>query len=179
MIYSFQNKKPQLHDSVYVAPGAHIIGDVTIGEESSIWFNSVLRGDEAPIIIGKRSNVQDNSTCHLYEGSPLVLEDEVSVGHNVILHGCTLKKGSLIGMGATVLDGAVIGENAFIGANALIPSGKVIPPNTLVLGSPGKVIRELTDKDLALIQLTIDTYVQKAKDYKTEFQAVGNSPSRM
>lgn len=179
MIYSFQNKKPQLHDSVYVAPGAHIIGDVTIGEESSIWFNSVLRGDEAPIIIGKRSNIQDNSTCHLYEGSPLVLEDEVSVGHNVILHGCTLKKGSLIGMGATILDGAVIGENAFIGANALIPSGKEIPPNTLVLGSPGKVIRELTDKDLALIQLTIDTYVQKAKDYKTKFQLVGNSPSRM
>lgn len=179
MIYSFQNKIPQLHDSVYVAPGAHIIGDVTIGEESSIWFNSVLRGDEAPIIIGKRSNIQDNSTCHLYEGSPLVLEDEVSVGHNVILHGCTLKKGSLIGMGATILDGAVIGENAFIGANALIPSGKEIPPRTLVLGSPGKVIRELTDKDLALIQLTINTYVQKAKDYKTEFQAVGTSPSRM
>lgn len=172
MIYSFQNKKPQLHESVYVAPGAHIIGDVTIGEESSIWFNSVLRGDEAPIIIGKRSNIQDNSTCHLYEGSPLVLEDEVSVGHNVILHGCTLKKGSLIGMGATILDGAVIGENAFIGANALIPSGKEIPPRTLVLGSPGKVIRELTDKDLALIQLTIDTYVQKAKDYKTKFQLV-------
>jgi len=168
MIYSFQNKKPQLHDSVYVAPGAHVIGDVTIGEQSSIWFNSVIRGDEAPIIIGKKSNVQDNSTCHLYEGSPLILEDEVSVGHNVILHGCTLKKGSLIGMGATILDGAVIGENAFIGANTLIPSGKEIPPRTLVLGSPGKVIRELTDKDLALIQLTIDTYVQKAKDYKLQ-----------
>lgn len=168
MIYSFQNKRPRLHDSVYVAPGAHVIGDVTIGEESSIWFNSVIRGDEAPITIGKKSNVQDNSTCHLYEGSLLILEDEVSVGHNVILHGCTLKKRSLIGMGATILDGAVIGENAFIGANTLVPSGKEIPPRTLVLGSPGKVIRELTDKDLALIQLTIDTYVQKAKDYKQQ-----------
>lgn len=172
MIFSFQNKRPQLHDSVYVAPGAQIIGDVTIGEESSIWFNSVLRGDEAPITIGKRSNIQDNSTCHLYEGFPLILEDEVSVGHNVILHGCTLKRGSLVGMGATILDGAVIGENAFIGANTLIPSGKEIPPRTLVLGSPGKVIRELTEKDLALIKLTIDTYIQKAKDYKVDLQTI-------
>lgn len=166
MIYAYQNKKPQVHESVYIAPGAHVIGDVTIGEKSSIWFNSVIRGDEAPITIGKKCNVQDNSTCHLYEGSPLTLEDEVSVGHAVILHGCTLKKGSLIGMGATILDGAVIGEQAFIGANTLVPSGKEIPPRTLVLGSPGKVIRELTDEDLALIQLTINTYVQKAKEYK-------------
>ncbi|MHA6252252.1 gamma carbonic anhydrase family protein [Oceanobacillus sp. CAU 1775] len=174
MIFSFQNKEPKLHESVYVAPGAHIIGDVTIGEDSSVWFNSVLRGDEAPITIGKRSNVQDNSTMHLYSGFPLVLEDEVSIGHNVILHGCTIKKGALIGMGATILDGAVIGENAFIGANTLIPSGKEIPPRTLVLGSPGKVIRELTDQDFELIQLTIDTYVQKAKDYKAQLKVLKN-----
>ncbi|HLR67963.1 MAG TPA: gamma carbonic anhydrase family protein [Virgibacillus sp.] len=170
MIYSLQNKKPHIHDSAYIAPGAHVMGDVTIGEQSSIWFNSVIRGDEAPIKIGKKCNIQDNSTCHLYEESPLILEDEVSVGHNVILHGCTLKKGALIGMGSTILDGAIIGENALIGANTLIPSGKEIPPRTLVLGSPGKVIRELTDEDLNLIQLTIDTYVKKAKDFKTQLQ---------
>ncbi|WP_096201950.1 gamma carbonic anhydrase family protein [Bacillus sp. FJAT-45350] len=165
MLYPYGEKIPNVSNSVFVAPGARIIGDVTIGDESSIWFNAVLRGDEAPIKIGKRCNIQDNSTCHLYEDQPLILEDEVSVGHNVILHGCTIRKGALIGMGATVLDGAEIGEYAFIGANTLIPPGKKIPPRTMVMGSPGKVIRELTDKDFELIQLTIDTYTQKGKEF--------------
>jgi carbonic anhydrase/acetyltransferase-like protein (isoleucine patch superfamily) len=166
MLYPFLDKFPQVDKSVFVAPGAHIIGDVSIGEDSTIWFNAVLRGDEAPITIGNRCNVQDNTTCHLYEQFPLVLEDEVSIGHNVILHGCTVRKGALIGMGSTILDGAEIGEGALIGANTLIPSGKKIPPNTLVLGSPGNVVRELTEKDKALIRLTIDTYVEKGKQFK-------------
>jgi carbonic anhydrase/acetyltransferase-like protein (isoleucine patch superfamily) len=167
MLYPFLDKFPQVDKSVFVAPGARVIGDVTVGQDSTIWFNAVLRGDEAPIKIGNRCNVQDNTTCHLYEQFPLILEDEVSVGHNVILHGCTIRKGALIGMGSTILDGAEIGEGALIGANTLIPSGKKIPPRTLVLGAPGKVVRELTEKDDELIRLTIDTYVEKGKQFQS------------
>src|SRR5699024_3636355 len=170
MIYSLQNKKPNIHDSAYIAQGAHDLGDVTLGNQSGIWINSVVGGGYAPIKQCRKRNIQDKASSHRYAESTLILEDEVSVGHNVILHGCTLKKGALIGMGSTILDGAIIGENALIGANTLIPSGKEIPPRTLVLGSPGKVIRELTDEDLNLIQLTIDTYVKKAKDFKTQLQ---------
>jgi carbonic anhydrase/acetyltransferase-like protein (isoleucine patch superfamily) len=166
MLYPYNGKMPKVDETVFIAPGAHIIGDVTIGKESTVWFNAVLRGDEAPIIIGERCSIQDNSTCHLYEGAPLVVEDEVTVGHNVILHGCTIRKRSIIGMGSTILDGAEIGEECIIGANTLIPSGKKIPPRSLVVGSPGKVVREITEKDLALIQLSIDTYVQKGKEYR-------------
>jgi carbonic anhydrase/acetyltransferase-like protein (isoleucine patch superfamily) len=170
MKYTFNGKTPNVHESAFIAPGAHVIGDVTIGEGSSIWFNSVLRGDEGPISIGSKTNVQDNCTLHLYEGYPLVLEDEVSIGHNVILHGCTVKKGALIGMGSTILDGVEIGEQAFIGANTLIPPGKKIPPRVMVMGSPGKVIRELNDEDLKLIQLTIDTYYEKGQQFAAELK---------
>lgn len=170
MLYRYGGKEPNVDSSVFVAPGAHIIGDVTIGEESTVWFNAVLRGDEGPISIGKKCSIQDNVTAHLYEGFPLVIEDEVTVGHNAILHGCTVKKRCIVGMGATILDGAEIGEESIIGANTLIPSGKKIPPRSLVVGSPGKVIREITDKDVELIQLSIDTYVQKGKEYMLELK---------
>lgn len=168
MIYSYGGKTPKVDESVFIAPGAHVIGDVKIGKESTVWFNAVLRGDEAPIEIGERCSIQDNSTCHLYEGSPLIVKDEVTVGHNVILHGCTVGKRSIIGMGSTILDGAEIGEECIIGANTLIPPGKKIPPRSLVVGSPGKVVRELSDKDFQLIQISIDTYVQKGKEYKVQ-----------
>lgn len=170
MIYSYDNIKPNVDNSVFVAPGAHIIGDVQIGAESTIWFNAVLRGDEDAIRIGKRCSIQDNATCHLYKGNPLIIEDEVTVGHNVILHGCTVGKRSIIGMGSTILDGAEIGEECIIGANTLIPSGKKIPPRSLVVGSPGKVVREITEKDLQLIQLSIDTYVQKGKEFREQIK---------
>lgn len=161
MLIPFKDKKPNVHETVFLAPGSYVIGDVQVGKETSIWFNAVLRGDEDAIIIGDRCSVQDNATIHLFEGSPVVVEDEVTVGHNVILHGCTIKKRCIIGMGSTILDGAVIGEECIIGANTLIPSNKIIPPRSLVLGSPGKVVRELTNKDFELIQLSIDTYVEK------------------
>ena len=166
MLYSYHDKKPSVHESVFIAPGAHLIGDVQIGEESTVWFNAVLRGDEGPIQIGKKCSVQDNVTAHLYEGFPLFVGDEVTIGHNAILHGCTIETRCIIGMGSTILDGAIIGEESIIGANTLIPSGKKIPPRSLVVGSPGKVIREITEKDIELIQLSIDTYVQKGKEYK-------------
>nr|WP_309101700.1 gamma carbonic anhydrase family protein [Fredinandcohnia onubensis] len=161
MLIPFKDKKPNVHETVFLAPGSYVIGDVQVGKETSIWFNAVLRGDEDAIIIGDRCSIQDNATIHLFEGSPVVVEDEVTVGHNVILHGCTIKKRCIIGMGSTILDGAVIGEECIIGANTLIPSNKVIPPRSLVLGSPGKVVRVLTNKDFELIQLSIDTYVEK------------------
>ncbi|KAA9017022.1 gamma carbonic anhydrase family protein [Niallia endozanthoxylica] len=165
MLIPFKEKKPTVHETAFLAPGSYLIGDVQVGKETSIWFNAVLRGDEDVIIIGDRCSIQDNTTIHLFEGAPVVVEDEVTVGHNVILHGCTIKKRCIIGMGSTILDGAVIGEECIIGANTLIPSGKVIPPRSLVMGSPGKVVRELADKDLELIQLSIDTYVEKSYMY--------------
>ncbi|MED3994033.1 gamma carbonic anhydrase family protein [Peribacillus frigoritolerans] len=166
MIIPYNNKKPSIDDTVFVAPGAHLIGDVSIGKDSTIWFNSVLRGDEDSITIGEKCSIQDNSTIHLFEGCPVVIEDEVTVGHNVILHGCKIGKRSIIGMGSTILDNVEIGEECIVGANTLISSGKIIPPRSLVIGSPGKVVRRLNDKDLELIQLSIDTYVQKGKDFK-------------
>lgn len=171
MIVPYKGKKPEAHPSVFIAPSADLIGDILIGEESTIWFNAVLRADEGPITIGKRCSIQDNSTIHLYEGAPVVIEDEVTIGHNVILHGCKIGKRSIIGMGSTILDHADIGEECIIGANTLIPSGKKIPPRSLVVGSPGKVVRELNDKDLELIQLSIDTYVQKGYEFREIFAA--------
>jgi carbonic anhydrase/acetyltransferase-like protein (isoleucine patch superfamily) len=166
MIIPYNNKKPSIDDTVFVAPGTHLIGDISIGKESTIWFNAVLRGDEDSITIGEKCSIQDNSTIHLFEGCPVVIEDEVTVGHNVILHGCKIGKRSIIGMGSTILDNVEIGEECIVGANTLISSGKIIPPRSLVIGSPGKVVRRLNDKDLELIQLSIDTYVQKGKDFK-------------
>ncbi|RRN72265.1 gamma carbonic anhydrase family protein [Peribacillus simplex] len=166
MIIPYNNKKPSIHETAFIAPGAHLIGDISIGKESTIWFNSVLRGDEDSITIGEKCSIQDNSTIHLFEGCPVVIEDEVTVGHNVILHGCKIGKRSIIGMGSTILDNVEIGEECIVGANTLISSGKSIPPRSLVVGSPGKVVRRLNDKDLELIQLSIDTYVQKGKDFK-------------
>lgn len=174
MIVSYKGKSPAIDDKVFIAPGAKIIGDVQIGEESTIWFNTVLRGDEGLISIGKRCSIQDNSTIHLYEDAPVVVEDEVTVGHNVILHGCRVGKRSIIGMGSTILDHAEIGEECIIGANTLIPPGKKIPPRSLVVGSPGKVVRELNEKDFEIIQLSIDTYVQKGYDYREIFQNTEN-----
>lgn len=172
MILSYADKKPVVDDTVFQAPGSYIIGDVKIGKNSSVWFNAVLRGDEDTITIGESCSIQDNVTCHLYEGSPLVIEDEVTVGHNAILHGCTIKKRCIIGMGSTILDGAEIGEECIIGANTLIPAGKKIPPRSLVVGAPGKVVREIGEKELELIQLSIDTYVQKAKEYRESLKDI-------
>lgn len=166
MLISHNGKQPLVHETVFVAPGAYLIGDVKVGKESTIWFNAVLRADEGAITIGGKCSIQDNSTIHLYEGCPVTIEDEVTVGHNVILHGCKIGKRSIIGMGSTILDGAEIGEECIIGANTLIPSGKKIPARSLVVGSPGKVVRDITEKDLELIQLSIDTYVQKGYEFK-------------
>lgn len=166
MEITYATKKPVVHESVFQAPGTYIIGDVSIDEESSIWFNAVLRGDEDTISIGKRCSIQDNVTIHLFEGAPVIVEDEVTVGHQVVLHGCKIGRRTIVGMGSVILDYAEIGEECIIGANTLITQGTKIPPRSLVVGSPGKVIRSLQDKDFELIQLSIDTYVQKGKEFK-------------
>jgi carbonic anhydrase/acetyltransferase-like protein (isoleucine patch superfamily) len=162
----YKGISPAIHESVFVAPGAYLIGDVRIDEGSTVWFNAVLRGDDGPIIIGKRCSIQDNSTIHLFEGFPVEIADDVTIGHNVILHGCKIGRSSIIGMGSTLLDNVEVGEECIIGANTLLSGGIKIPPRSLVLGSPGRVVRELTDKDLQMLKMSSEHYVQKGKEFK-------------
>ncbi|MEC2054812.1 gamma carbonic anhydrase family protein [Peribacillus psychrosaccharolyticus] len=165
-VYPYKNKIPQIAESVYLAENTIITGDVTIDAESTIWFNSVIRGDVAPTIIGKKVNIQDNSILHQSPNNPLIIEDEVTIGHQVILHSCKVRKGALIGMGSIILDKAEIGEGAFIGAGSLVPQGKVIPPNTLAFGRPAKVIRELTEEDKRDMERIVNEYAEKGQYYK-------------
>ncbi|WP_078544430.1 gamma carbonic anhydrase [Litchfieldia alkalitelluris] len=167
MRYPYKDKTPNIAESVFVADFVTITGDVTIGDKSSIWFNSVIRGDVAPTIIGKRVNIQDNSCLHQSPNNPLIIEDDVTVGHQVILHSSIIRKNALIGMGSIILDGAEIGEGAFIGAGSLVPPGKKIPPNTLALGRPAKVVRELTEEDKKDMERIRTEYVEKGQYYKS------------
>ena len=166
MIYPYNGKTPQIDPSVYIADFTTISGDVTIGADSSIWFNTVIRGDVAPTIIGERVSIQDLSCLHQSPGRILLVEDDVTVGHKALLHSCVIRRGALIGMGAIILDGAEIGEGAFIGAGSLVPPGKKIPPNCLALGSPAKVVRELTDEDRADMERIVSSYIEKGRIYK-------------
>lgn len=166
MILAFDDRDPHIHPSVFIATGAVISGEVTIGENSNIWYNTVIRGDVSPTIIGRNVSIQDNCTLHQSPNIPLVIEDDAIIGHNAILHSCTVGKGALIGMGAIILDGAQIGEYAMIGAGALVPPGKVIPPRSVAIGSPAKVIREVNDADLADMKRIVRSYVDKGVLYK-------------
>jgi len=166
LFYRYKEHVPKVHQSAFVAESAAVIGNVTIGKESSVWFNATLRGDEEKITIGNRTSIQENVVCHVFAGFSLTIGDEVTIGHGAVVHGCTIKDRALIGIGATILDGAVIGENSIIGAHTLIPEGEKIPANSLVLGSPGKVVRKITDGDRELLKLSVDTYAKNAKDYQ-------------
>lgn len=161
----FMGNYPRLASGVYVAEGAKIIGDVTIGEQSTVWFNAVLRGDLAPIVIGRRSNIQDGVVGHVNTDQPLIVEDGVSIGHAAIIHGCRIGRGTLIGMGAIVLNGADIGEYALVGAGAIVTENQVVPSYTLCLGTPAKVVRELTEQDLKRMKITAESYVSKGEQY--------------
>lgn len=167
MIYPYKGTYPKIADSAFIADYVTITGDVEIGEESGIWFNTSIRGDVAPTIIGKKVNVQDNCVLHQSPNNPLILEDEVSIGHQVILHSCIIRKKALIGMGSIILDQAEIGEGAFIGAGSLVPQGKKIPPNTLAFGRPASVIRELTSEDIKDMERITREYTEKASYYKS------------
>ena len=167
MIYPYKGKSPKIAESAFIADYVTITGDVIIGEETSIWFNTVIRGDVAPTIIGNRVNIQDNSILHQSPNNPLIIEDGVTVGHQVILHSAIIRKNALIGMGSIILDGAEIGEGAFIGAGSLVPQGKKIPPHTLAFGRPAKVIRQLTDEDVREMERIRREYVEKGQYYKS------------
>lgn len=168
MIQHYKGYTPEIHPSVYIAENATITGDVTIEELSSIWFQTVIRGDVASTYIGKRVNIQDLSMVHQSPDYPVLVHDDVTIGHQVTIHGATIHKKALIGMGSIVLDGATIGEHAFIGAGSLIPPGKDIPPRSLAFGRPAKVIRELTEADYKEMERVRKEYVNKGQYYKNQ-----------
>jgi carbonic anhydrase/acetyltransferase-like protein (isoleucine patch superfamily) len=169
-IYSLGERQPVLGREAWVAPNATVIGDVILGDEASIWWNAVVRGDNDTIRIGAGSNIQDGSVLHADEGVPLTLGDRVTVGHLVMLHGCTIGEESLIGIKSVILNRAVIGRHCIIGANSLIPEGKVIPDRSLVMGSPGKVVRQLSDEEVAKLRLAAQGYVDNARRYRAELK---------
>jgi carbonic anhydrase/acetyltransferase-like protein (isoleucine patch superfamily) len=149
----------------WVAENATVLGQVSIEEDASVWFGSVVRGDNEPIVIGARSNIQDACVLHTDPGFPLIIGQEATIGHLAMLHGCTIGRGALIGIGAVVLNGAKIGEECMIGAGAVIPEGKEIPPRSVVLGAPGKVVREVREQDLERIRWGVQLYVDRWKTY--------------
>jgi len=167
MIKSFQNLSPKIHDSAFVADDAIIIGAVEIGAESSVWFGSILRGDVNHIRIGARTNVQDGSIIHVSRKThPTILEDEVTLGHRVTLHGCHIETGCLIGIGAIVLDGVRVGRNSLVAAGSLLTPNTQIPPRSLVMGSPAKVKRELGDDEVKDLEKFWQNYVSLSRIYK-------------
>lgn len=159
---TFLHKKPTIGKNVFIAKGAIVFGDVTLGDHSSIWYNAVLRGDINRIVVGHHTNIQDNSVVHLADDYPCIVGNHVTVGHSAIVHACTIGDEVLVGMGATILDGAVIGEQCLIGANALVTLESEIPPGSLVLGSPAKVVRKLTTDERAKLKTWAEKYVRYA-----------------
>ncbi len=164
-VIPFEGASPRIHPSVFIAPGARIIGEVEIAEQSSVWFNVVIRGDVHYIRIGRRTNIQDLTMCHVtHRRHPLEIGDDVTVGHSAVLHGCTIHERVLVGMGAKVLDRAVVGRNALIGAGSVVREGFQVPEGTLVAGVPARVIRELTDEELASVAqgaLNYENYIAR------------------
>ncbi len=172
MIYRLGQHTPVIDASCYVDENAVIIGAVTLGAESTLWCNAVLRADNAPITIGERSNVQDGAVLHTDPGVPLTIGNEVSVGHLAMLHGCTVGEGSLIGIKAVILNHTVIGKHCLIGANTLLTENKVIPDGSLVIGSPGRVVRSLSPEEIARLKDNADSYVARGKLFKSQLQRV-------
>lgn len=169
MIKPFRGVQPQVDQTAFIADSAQVIGDVHLGAESSVWFNTVVRGDVHYIRIGERTNVQDNSVIHVRNGShPTILEDEVTVGHSVTLHGCYVERGSLIGIGSILLDDVRVGAHSIVAAGALVSPGTIIPPRSLVMGLPAKVKRELSDEEVAGLDVFWQNYVELTKNYKKE-----------
>lgn len=164
-IYALGNRRPQIHDTAWVAPDANVIGDIVIMDLASVWFGATLRGDNETITLGRGSNIQENCVLHTDMGYPLVIGENCTIGHMVTLHGCVIGDNSLIGMGATVLNGAKIGKNCLIGAGALITENKVIPDGSLVMGSPGKVVRTLDDAAIAGLKLSALSYQRNAQRF--------------
>jgi carbonic anhydrase/acetyltransferase-like protein (isoleucine patch superfamily) len=167
MLQDFQDKRPVIHPTAFIAADAIVIGDVTIGEESSVWFGSVVRGDVNYIRIGARTNLQDGTIVHVNRGThPTILEDEITVGHRVTLHGCYVESGCLIGIGSILMDGVRIGRQSLVGAGSLVTPNTEIPPRSLVIGSPARVKRELTEEEIAFLDRSWRNYTELKKSYE-------------
>ena len=173
-VYNLGNVTPELpnDDEYWIAPTAAVMGRVVLKKNASVWWGAVLRGDNDPVVLGENSNVQDNSVLHTDTGSPLTIGANVTIGHMVMLHGCTVGEGSLVGIQAVVLNGAKIGKNCLIGANCLITEGKEIPDNSLVMGAPGKVVREVSEAQAAVMAGGALHYVENWKRYRRELKPV-------
>ena len=172
MIYKLGDQHPDIAKSCFVAPSADLIGSVIMHEHSSVWFNCVLRADNEPITIGENSNVQDGSILHVDEGFPLNIGTNVTVGHKVMLHGCSIGDGTLIGMNAVILNGAKIGKACLIGANALVTEGMEIPDGSMVLGSPAKVVKQLDEKKQNMLKMGAKHYTDNSRRYSVELEEV-------
>ncbi|WP_371171120.1 gamma carbonic anhydrase family protein [Aliiroseovarius sp. 2305UL8-7] len=172
MIYELDGIAPEIGENVFIAPDANVIGRVRLGAKASVWFGCTIRGDNEQIAIGAGTNIQENSVFHTDLGFPLTIGENVTIGHKVMLHGCTISDGSLIGMGATVLNGAKIGKNCLIGAGALVTEGKDIPDGSMVLGAPGKVVRELDEATIKRLEASAIHYQQNAARFLTGLKPV-------
>ncbi len=169
MIRPFQGKHPQIHPTAFIEESAQIIGDVHVGEESSVWFNATLRGDCFYIRIGNRTNIQDGTVIHVANGThATILEDEVTVGHNATLHGCHIERGCLIGMGSIVMDGVRVGAHSLVAAGALVAPGTQIPPRSLVIGAPARIKRSLSDEEVAGLEVFWKNYIEYTRAYKSD-----------
>ncbi|NIC40598.1 gamma carbonic anhydrase family protein [Aquabacterium sp. A08] len=171
--YQLDDLTPEVHASAFVADSAQVMGRVTLAEDSSVWFGAVLRGDTETIAVGRRTNIQDASVLHADVGFPLTLGDDVTVGHQVMLHGCTVGDGSLIGIGAVVLNGAKIGKHCLVGARALVTEGKEFPDGSMILGSPAKVVRQLTPEQIEGLRRSAQHYVDNARRYQAGLKKLG------
>lgn len=171
-VFALNEHVPELGKDAWIAASAQVVGKVVLGAQVSVWFNAVLRGDNEPITVGARTNIQDGAVLHNDEGVPLTIGEDVSVGHMAMLHGCTVGNGSLIGMHATILNRAVIGKHCLIGAKTLIPEGKVIPDRSLVVGTPGRIIRELTNEEVARLATGAAHYVENAERFRKGLRQV-------
>lgn len=176
-LYTLGSRSPKIDRESWVAPNATVIGDVRLARNASIWWNATARGDNDPISIGENSNIQDGSVLHADEGVPLTIGRDVTVGHLVMLHGCTVGDGSLIGIGSVILNRAVIGKNCIVGANTLIPEGKIYPDRSLIIGAPGKVVRELTDDEVARLGRSAAGYVENWQRYERDLKELQPQPS--
>jgi carbonic anhydrase/acetyltransferase-like protein (isoleucine patch superfamily) len=172
-LYALDELVPLMGEGAWVAPSADLIGEVRLGSRASVWFGAVIRADNTPILIGEESNVQDGAIGHSDPGAPLTIGARVTVGHQTILHGCSVGDGALIGMGARVLNGAVIGDHCLVGAGALVTEGKSFEPGMLIVGSPARALRPLTEAELAMLQLSAIHYAEKAAHYAAALKLHG------
>jgi carbonic anhydrase/acetyltransferase-like protein (isoleucine patch superfamily) len=172
-IYQLNDRVPVIPASCYIAEGVTIIGSVILGERVSIWSGAVLRGDNEPIVIGDDSNIQELSVLHTDPGAPLTIGRNVTVGHQVMLHGCTIGDGSLIGIQSVVLNRSVIGKDCLVGAGSIVTEGKSFPDRSMILGSPAKVVRELSEENASRLAMSAESYVKRSQDYKANLKRIG------